>query len=176
LAGHKLEKLTASNKKPVKEQPKETLVLSLKPKAPLRTGVLRELLKIKLAETVALEIPIACRVVGDAYGLDRRIHMGGLSNSTPKKFTIHFVDSTKVWSDLQWDINGYLSNAIAIRKEEILRTDSHIEVKLDVDHSKLSSLPKGYVFCRIRFYQNGNPDETVDLLVDGFNTESEDRT
>ena len=170
LQDYRFEKIAATDQIQVNNVKRERLVLMLKPRKTVKTGLLRELIRITLADDVRLDIPISCRIVGDVYGVEDIIHLGHLSNCTPKEFTINFVDNARVWSDLRWDTKGYLSGALAIRHEEIVRTESHIGVTLAVDQSRLSSLPEGYVYCRIRFYQNGATDEAVNLLVDGFNS------
>lgn len=170
LHHHKLERPSVSDQAQKVEQRRESLTLCLRPKKKLKIGMLTEILRIKLADEVGLEIPISCRIVGDVYATERSIHFGNLSDNTPKRFTIRFANNAGVWPELRWDIKGYLSSTIAIRREEIVRTDSQIRVILAVDQSRLASLPQGYVFCRVKFFQAGATDEAVSLMVDGFNT------
>jgi hypothetical protein len=164
------EKFYATNHKQVNEAQKKRLVLSLTPRTTLKTGVLQDIVKIRLADNVGLEMPIQCLVVRDVYAMERMIHFGNLTNSTPKKFTIYFTNNTEVWSEVKWNVNGYLSDAVVIMEDQSSRTDSRIVLTLAIDQSKIHYLPKGYVFCRIIFFQK-QPTENhaISILADGFN-------
>lgn len=170
LLDHKFEKLAVINPIQINTRKKERLVLTLKPKKKLKIGILRELIKIRLGNDVELYMPITCRIVGNVYVGAEIIHLGNLTKTSPKEFAIYFTDKTEAWPDLKWDIKGYLSDAIIIREDDSGRTNSHIGLTLDVNQPRLSSLPKGYVFCRIKLYQNRpTDDDVVSVLVDGFN-------
>jgi len=170
LHSQKFEKFPVSDHKLVKEIRKERLVLSLKPRTTLKTGVLRDIVRIKLADNVGLEIPIQCLIVRDVYAMERMIHFGNLSDVKTKKFTIHSTNNAEVWPDVKWNVSGYLSDAVVISEDKSGRTDSRIVLTLAIDQSKLNSLPKGYVFCRIGFFhKQPTDDEVISVLVDGFN-------
>ncbi len=174
LQNYKIEKTTASDQKDSANPRKDVLILYLKSKKMLKIGTLRELLRIKLADNIGIEIPIILQIVGDAYSQEKIIHLGNLSDSTSKKFVIHFANNVKVWPVLKWDASGYLSDAIMVTEDGSERTNSSIGITLDADKLKLSNIPDGYVFCRVKFFQDQPTDEdVVNILIDGFNTKSE---
>ena len=174
LESHRFEKIPATNPMQLKEQGKERLVLFLKPKKTLKIGTFKENVRIKLADDVGLGIPITSRIVGDIYEEETIIHLGNLCDSAPDKCIIHFIDDSKTWKDIKWEAQGYLSGAIAVRKEDSICSSSQIGLIVDADKSKLESIPKGYVFCHIKFFQNQpTDDEVVNILIDGFNTKPE---
>ena len=173
LYKHTFEKLAASDHLHTSEQVGERLILLLKPKEKLKIGALRDGIRIKLADNVGVEIPISCRIVGDVYAKERIIHFGDFSDSTPKKFTIHSINDSKIWPDVKWNVSGYLSDAVVITKDDNESTNSFIGLTLAVNQSKLNSLPRGYVFCRIEFFQKQPTDnEVISILLDGFNRKS----
>jgi len=170
LDDYRFEKLPATGQIETGDERKETLVLSLKPKQTLKIGIMRDFLRVKLADEVRLHIPIICRIVGNVYTAEQMINLGTLSHTEPKELLIHFTNDTKPWEDIKWAAKGYLSEAISISKQQSESTESCIKLTLSVDQSKLSGLPKDYLFCRIRFYQGEVADEdAVSVLVDGFN-------
>jgi len=170
LHSHKFEKFPAPEQIQTEGRQEESLTLLLKPKKKLKTGSLREVIRIKLADDVGLEIPISCLIVGDVYAKEKIIHFGNLSDSTPKKFTIYFTNNAEIWPEVKWNVSGYLSDAVVITEDKSGRTDSRIVLTLAIDQSKLNSLPKGYVFCRISFFQKQpTGDDVISILVDGFN-------
>lgn len=175
LDDYKFEKLPVTGQNKTDEDRNETLVLRLKTKKTLKIGVLRELIKLKLEDDVRLFIPITCRIVGDAFAEEPIIHFGNLYDSESGKCIIHFIDDSKTWKDIKWEAKGYLSNAIVVRKEDGLFSYSPIRLMLDINKSTLNSLPVGYVFCRIKFFQDQSTDEDfVNILLDGFNIKSDD--
>jgi hypothetical protein len=170
---YKFEPISATDNNSENNAPKQKLVLSLAPKIVLKAGSLRDIVRIRLKQNVGIEIPIECLVVRDVYTMERIIHFDNLTESKPKKFTIHFTNNAHVWPDVKWNVAGYLSDAIKITEEQNERTDSSITLTLAVDKFKPDSIPKGYVFCRISFFQKEpTDDEVVTLLVDGFNMKS----
>lgn len=174
LNEYKFDKLSAINQKQMKDGGKEILTLTLRPKKTLKIGVLKELMKIRLANNVQLEMPITARIVGNVYAEESIVHLGNLSKTRSQELTIHFTNCAEVWPDVTWDIKGYLSDAIVISKNRSKRTDSSIVLTLGVNQYALSYLPKGYVFCRAKFYRNRSINgDIVSVLVDGFNIESD---
>ena len=174
LIDHKFDKLSAINQKQMKDVGKERLTLTLRPKKTLKIGVLKELMKIRLANNVQLEMPITYRIVGNVYAEESIVLLGNLSKTRSQEFTIHFSNGAEVWPDVTWDIEGYLSDAIVIGKNRSKRTDSSIVLTLGVNKYALSHLPKGYIFCRAKFYRNRSINgDVVSVLVDGFNIESD---
>lgn len=170
LHSHKLEKFPAPEQVQTEGRQEERLTLLLKPKKQLKTGSLKDVIRIQLADNVGLEIPIRCLIVGNVYTIEKIIHFGNLSDSTPKKSAIHFTNNAEVWTDVKWNVSGYLSDAVVISEDKSGRTDSRIVLTLAIDQSKLNSLPKGYVFCRISFSQKQpTGDDAISILVDGFN-------
>ncbi|MFB0524501.1 MAG: DUF1573 domain-containing protein [Phycisphaerae bacterium] len=170
LDDYKFENITPTGQKDTDDDRKEMLVLRLKPKKTLKTGILREFIIVKLAEDVRLFMPIICRIVGDVYSTEQMINMGTLSDSALKECSIYFTNDTRPWEDIKWTAKGYLSDAIVISRQQAKSTGSCIRLTLSVDQSKLARLPKGYLFCRIQFYRNKPTNEDkVSVLVDGFN-------
>ena len=170
LFNSKFEKMSMTDRRWSGDNKKKRLVLTLKPKKTLETGVLRDFIKVKLADDIRLRIPIICRVIGDVYPAEQMINLGTISHSKPKELLIHFTNDTKPWKEIKWDAKGYLSEAISISKQQSEPTESCIKLTLGVNESKIRRVPKGYLFCRIRFYQGEVADEdAVSVLVDGFN-------
>jgi hypothetical protein len=168
LEEHRFEKIPTTDRIQLNEPRRERLVLSLKPKKILRIGTEKDFIRIRLADNVGLDMPISYRIVGDVYEEDTIIHLGNLYDSVPDKCIIHFIDDSKTWKDIKWEAKGYLSGAIAVRKEDSICSSSQIGLIVDADKSKLESIPKGYVFCHIKFFQNQpTDDEVVSILVDG---------
>jgi len=174
LLNYKFEKKPLSDQMQTGELRKERLILAIKPKKALEVGVLKDYIRIQLADNVGLEIPILLQIVGDVYSEEKMINFGNLSACSLKKFKIHFANNAEVWQDLKWEINGYLSDAIVISEDHIERTNSYIEITLNVDKLKLNSIPNGYVFCRIKFYKKLPTDkDVINILADGFNKKTE---
>lgn len=170
LHDYKFEKLPVTNMAKIGSEKKEILVLALQPKEVFKNGIIKELIRVKLTDDVELVVPIIFRIVGDAYLEEQMINLGTLSNSVSKELSIYFTNDTKTWEDVKWSAKGYLSKAIVISKNKSKCTDSYIRLMLSVDQSKLEDLPKGYLFCRMKFYQNEpTDDDVVSILVDGFN-------
>jgi len=170
LQGYKFEKLPVTNPAKIDSEKKENLVLTLKPKEMWKTGIIKELIRVKLTDDVKFQVPIIFRIVGDAYLDEQMINLVTLSNSVSKELSIYFTNDTKAWEDVKWSAKGYLSKAIVINKDRSKCTDSCIRLTLSVDQSKLEDLPNGYLFCRVRFYRDEpTDDDVVSILVDGFN-------
>ncbi len=170
LDDYKFENLPTTDQTETGNERKETLVLRLKPKQTLKTGILRDFIRVKLADDVRLFIPIICRIVGDVYTAEQMINLGTLSDSVLKECSIYFTNDTRPWEDIKWTAKGYLSDAIAISRQQDKSVEPCIKLMLSIDQSKLTKLPKGYLFCRIQFYQNEPTDEdAVSILADGFN-------
>lgn len=170
LHDYKFENLPVTNPANISSEKKESLVLTLKPKEVFKTGIMKELLRVKLTDDVELVVPIIFRIVGDVYPSEQMINLGTLSNSISKELTIFFTNGTNTWENIKWSAKGYLSKAIVIKEDRNKRTDSRIRLTLSVNQSKLSRIPKGYLFCRISFYQNEpTDDDVVSVLIDGFN-------
>lgn len=146
------------------------LVLNLAPKAIVKTGNIKETVKIQLFKDILLYIRFSCLIVGDIYTNEQKISFGTLADCTDKEVLINFTNNTKVWDNIKWSIDGDLSSVIIANTEKDRNNDSTIIVKLSIDKSKINNLPKGYLFSRITFYQNETTKENaVYLLVDGFN-------
>ncbi len=170
LHDYKFEKLPVANPAKAGSGKKERLVLTLKPKEVFKTGITKELIRVKLTDDVELVVPIIFRIVGDVSPSEQMINLGTLSNSVSKELSIFFINDTKTWEDLKWSVTGYLSKAIVIKEDRNKRTDSCIRLTVSIDQSKLEDIPKGYLFCRMNFYQNEPTDDNVvSVLMDGFN-------
>lgn len=147
------------------------LTLLFRPKKPLAIGQLRDLLEISLRDGSKLYVPLACRIVGDVYVQQEIIHLGKLKSCPTKNLDILFAGNVARWSNVQWNETGLLQQCLDIRRVD---SDQPREVRiiLSVDSTKLSALPKGYLFCRLTLYQHQPTDpEAVTVLVDGFNSE-----
>lgn len=174
LHDYKFEKLPVTNPAKIDSEKKESLVLALQPKEVFKNGIIKEFIRVKLTDDVELVVPIIFRIVGDVYTAEQMINLGILSKGISKELSIYFTYDTKVWKDIKWDAKGYLSEAIVIKEDKNKHTDSCIRLTLGVNQSKLSRLPKGYLFCRISFYQNEpTDDDIVSVLIDGFNIKSD---
>ncbi|MBW7989233.1 MAG: DUF1573 domain-containing protein [Planctomycetes bacterium] len=169
LHDYKFEKLPVTNPAKLGIKKKEHLVLTLKPKEVFKTGITKELISVKLTDDVKLDIRTIFQIVGDVYTSERMINLSTLSNSVSKELSIHFANDTKTWEDVKWNAKGYLSKAIVIKEDRNKRTDSCIRLTVSIDQSKLEDIPKGYLFCRVNFYQNEPTDDDVSVLIDGFN-------
>ena len=170
LHDYKFQKLPVANPAKTGSKNKESLVLTLKPKEVFKNGITKELIRVKLTDDIRLVIPIIFRIVGDVYPAEEMTNLGTLSKSVSKELSIFFANDTKAWEDIKWSVKGYLSKAIVIKEDRDKRTDSCIRLTVSIDQSKLDDIPKGYLFCRVNFYQNEPTDnDVVSVLLDGFN-------
>jgi hypothetical protein len=146
---------------------KGRLGILLKPRKPLGPGRLRDLLCISLRDGSKLYLSIVCRIVGNVYLEQDEIHLGELACSPERSLPILFSDGTKVWDGVHWEATGFLRDAIAIQDER-REQGTGILLRLSIDRAKLSTLPKGYLFGRVRVY-NEISDAPLYVFIDGFN-------
>ncbi|MBN2590980.1 MAG: DUF1573 domain-containing protein [Sedimentisphaerales bacterium] len=153
-----------------KDQNIERMLLTLKPKDSIKTGSLRENIKVELAEDLLLYIPIKSRIVDNAYVIEQRISFGTLSNSENSEIKVHFANNVKAWKEVKWSVEGDLSDVIDVSINKSKSTDTIIVVDLIVKKDLLGNIPKGYNFSRLHLYQNDSQDDNaISLLIDGYN-------
>jgi hypothetical protein len=142
------------------------VTLMLKPKEPLKQGRLQDLLEIVLCDGSKAYIPILCRLVGDVYLEEELIHLGQLTPSLERRLRICFTDRAKLWNAVHREGAGLLYEAIVIRETGDTRADD-IPLTVSVDQARLSQLPPGYLFCRVRLYDDPN-DAGLSVFIDGM--------
>ncbi len=143
------------------------VTIALRPKKALKQGRLRDLLEIALCDGSRAYIPIMCRIAGDVYLDEEVIRLGQLSEATERYLHVIFADKAKRWEAVHWETAGLLGEAMAIRDVSPGRAGC-ISMILAADRARASQLPKGYLFCRVRFYNDPN-DAGVTVFIDGFN-------
>jgi hypothetical protein len=141
------------------------VTLALRPKKPLKQGRLQDLFEITPCDGSKVYIPILWRMVGDVYLEEETIHLGQLAHASEHRLRISFTEKTRQWKAVPWEGAGLLYEAIVIRETGDTQTNS-IPLVLSVDQTKLSQLPPGYLFCRVRLYDDPN-DAGLTVFING---------
>ncbi len=157
----------ASHSRTIADGSRHTLRIAFRPRTPLEPGRLQDTLEIRLADGSKLYIPIVCLIVGDVYVDQQTIHLGKLARSPERKLHVLFAGNAKRWRAAHWEGAGLLYDAIAVRDASVGQT-AGIALVLAIDQTKVSRLPQGYVFCRMRLYENPR-DPGLTVFIDGYN-------
>lgn len=151
----------------IADAPRRTLRVAFSPRTPLEPGRLQDTLEIRLADGSGVYVPVVCRIVGDVYVDQQIIHLGKLAGSPERRLRVHFAGNVKRWTAAHWEGAGLLYDAIAVHDANAERT-AGIGLILTVDQTKVLRLPQGYVFCKMRFFENPQ-DPGLTVFIDGYN-------
>ena len=128
---------------------------------------MQDTLEIRLADGSGLYVPIVCRIVGDVYVDQQIIHLGKLARSPEHKLHVLFADNAKRWKATHWEGAGLLYDAIAVHDARVEQA-TDLTLILTVDQTRVSRLPQGYIFCKMRLFENPH-DPGLTVFIDGYN-------
>lgn len=150
----------------------EKLILILESKEEPIIGKFRDIIIVKFTDGLKLTIPISYRIVGDIYPDIYGIDLGRLDDVSlgGKEVKIFCKNISKLQPDLNWSVNGILSNVLVINKLKLAGQNPFYILNFNVNKAELDTLPKGFVYCRVKIFKNQPTDkDAIDILVYGHN-------
>jgi hypothetical protein len=147
-----------------------TLRCRLAAKGPLPIGELTDTVVASFRDGSECYIPLVFRAVGDVFVDASVLGFGKVTRGGPtdKTIQIHFTHGVRPWTNVRWNAEGRLANAVDVVLVQTEATDEGIRLlRISIDGERIPDDARGFVSCRLEL--RDDTDQTkVPLLVYGY--------